>query len=1043
MAALGIEDAAERAAYLDRACAGEAAVRQRVEMLLAALAQAGSFLQQPAGDPRATSDLPYPGPAGPSAPAEGPGAVIGPYKLIEQIGEGGMGSVWMAQQIEPVKRLVAVKLIKAGMDSKQVIARFEAERQALALMDHPHIARVLDGGTTGAGRPYFVMDLVKGVPITRYCDEHHLTPRQRLELFIPVCQAIQHAHQKGIIHRDLKPSNVLVAPYDGKAVVKVIDFGVAKAAGQQLTDRTLVTGFGAIVGTLEYMSPEQAELNNHDIDTRSDIYALGVLLYELLAGSPPFSRKELEKAGMVEMLRVIREQEPSKPSTKLSTAEGLPTLAANRGTEPAKLTRLVRGELDWIVMKALEKDRNRRYETANGFARDIQRYLADEPVEACPPSVGYRLRKFARRNKGRLAVAALVLFFLASMGGVAGWAALQQAKQQAAQRASLEADISRDLEEALGLCRQNRLREASLVLDHAQALVTRADADEDLGGRVALVRKDVDMAARLEDTRLAVAADSVWDGTARYTKAFRDYGLDLDQLEPDEAAARIEVSKIRQQLVAALDDWLILATPRKGERLLPVLARADADPWRRQLRAAFVNKNLQQLRDLAREANSPAQRPAHAFMLGGGLQKLGDTRLAVEVLRRAQREHPGDFWVNEELGIVLAHVTPPEWDESVRFLSAAVALRPDSSWAHGNLGYTLHYKGRLDEAIACYKKAIALDPKVAWIHNGLGVTLRDKGQVDESIACYKKAIALDPKNAPAHFNLGDALCRKGQVDEAIACYKKAIALAPKEAWPHNNLGNALRVKGQVDEAIACYKKAIEVDPKFGFPHYCLGNALRDNGQVDEAITCYKKSIALDPRNFAALCNLGNALKDQKKLDEAISVFRRAIELDPKQLGTVLRSQGKLDDAIAIFQELLRLEPDFAKTLNKLAWNLATAAERKDRDGRQAVALARLAVNGAPANGNFLSTLGAAHYSAGNWKEALATLEKSMDLRKGGDCFDWFFVAMAHWQLGEKDKARKWFDQAVGWMDKNQPENEKLRRFRADAAELMKLDGAKK
>src|SRR5262249_41304819 len=257
--------------------------------------------------------------------------------------------------------------------------------------DHPNIARVLDAGTTDAGRPYFVMDPVKGVPITRYCDEHHLTPRQRLELFLPVCQAIQHAHQKGIIHRDLKPTNVLVALYDGKPVPKVIDFGVAKAAGQSLTEKTLLTGFGNIVGTLEYMSPEQAEVNQLDIDTRCDIYSLGVLLYELLAGSPPFTQKELQEAGMLEMLRVIREQEPSKPSTKLSSAEGLPTLAAHRGMEPAKLTNLVRGELDWIVMKALEKDRSRRYETANGFAMDIQRFLADEPVQAWPPSARDRV----------------------------------------------------------------------------------------------------------------------------------------------------------------------------------------------------------------------------------------------------------------------------------------------------------------------------------------------------------------------------------------------------------------------------------------------------------------------------------------------------------------------------------------------------------------------------------------------------------------------------------------------------------------------------
>ena len=283
-----VEQAPEqRDAYLDQICAGDEELRRNVAVMLKAQAVGEGPLDRAAVRDEQTEAY--------EQVSETPGTVIGPYKLIEQIGEGGMGTVWMAQQTEPVKRLVAVKLIKAGMDSQQVIARFEAERQALALMDHANIARVLEAGTTAAGRPYFVMDLVKGVPITRYCDEHHLTPRQRLELFIPVCQAVQHAHQKGIIHRDLKPSNVLVALYDGKPVPKVIDFGVAKAAGQQLTDKTLVTGFGPIVGTLEYMSPEQAEINQLDIDTRSDIYSLGVLLYELLAGSPPFSRKELEQ----------------------------------------------------------------------------------------------------------------------------------------------------------------------------------------------------------------------------------------------------------------------------------------------------------------------------------------------------------------------------------------------------------------------------------------------------------------------------------------------------------------------------------------------------------------------------------------------------------------------------------------------------------------------------------------------------------------------------------------------------------------------------
>ena len=347
--ALKLTAPAERAAYLDEACAGDLRLRADVEALLQAHAADPGFLEQPAGPIGGTVDEKAAGGSAPTEPggADQPGVVLTDrYRLLEQIGEGGMGSVWRAQQTEPLRRLVAVKLIKTGMDSKQVLARFEAERQALALMDHPNIARVLDAGAAPDGRPFFVMELVQGVPITRFCDEHHLTPRQRLELFVPVCQAIQHAHHKGIIHRDVKPSNILVAQYDDRPVVKVIDFGVAKATGSQLSEGSLHTGFGAVVGTLEYMSPEQAGCNPLDVDTRSDIYSLGVLLYELLAGSTPFGRKELERAGVLEMLRVIREEDPSRPSTKLSSAEGLPTLAANRGTEPAKLTKLLRGELD-------------------------------------------------------------------------------------------------------------------------------------------------------------------------------------------------------------------------------------------------------------------------------------------------------------------------------------------------------------------------------------------------------------------------------------------------------------------------------------------------------------------------------------------------------------------------------------------------------------------------------------------------------------------------------------------------------------------------
>jgi eukaryotic-like serine/threonine-protein kinase len=411
----------ERAAFLREACSGNDALRHQVDGLLRRHEDAGSFLENPPRDDGGTisfaSDSSKPAP--PTAlQTEVIGMRIGPYKLVQQLGEGGMGTVWVAEQTEPVKRRVALKVIKPGLDSAQVIRRFEAERQALALMDHTHIAKVLDAGSTTAGRPYFVMELVKGVPITKYCDELHLPLRERLELLVPVCQAIQHAHQKGVIHRDIKPSNVLVSIQDGKPVPKVIDFGVAKALHQRLADASMYTEIGQIVGTLEYMSPEQAELSALDIDTRADVYALGVLLYELLTGTTPLDKVRLRSAAFTEMLRIIKEVEPPRPSTRLTESKkSLPSLAAQRRTEPQKLARDVRGELDWIVMRCLEKDRTRRYESASGLARDIERHLRDEPVEACPPSALYRLGKALRRNKRRVIAASLVL--LALIAGMA------------------------------------------------------------------------------------------------------------------------------------------------------------------------------------------------------------------------------------------------------------------------------------------------------------------------------------------------------------------------------------------------------------------------------------------------------------------------------------------------------------------------------------------------------------------------------------------------------------------------------------------------
>lgn len=497
-AARRLTQRAERNAFLDEACAGDALLRARIEELLAAEAEAERFfadstaaLRIPAGEIES-----LPGVGGPdNVSRPGPdadervGTFIGRYKLLQKIGEGGWGVVYMAEQEHPVRRRVALKVIKLGMDTKNVIARFEAERQALALMDHPNIARVLDADATDSGRPYFVMELVRGIKITEYCDQNHLDTPRRLDLFIQICHAIQHAHQKGIIHRDIKPSNVLVTLHDGVPVPKVIDFGISKATETRLTDKTLFTAFAQFIGTPAYMSPEQAEMSGLDIDTRSDIYSLGVLLYELLTGKTPFDGKELLASGVDEMRRTLREREPSRPSARLGSIQGqeLTWTAECRHADPGKLVSLLRGDLDWVVMKALEKDRRRRYETANGLAMDIERYLSNEPVLARPPSRLYRFRKLVRRNQVVFTAAAAVTAALVIGLGVSTWmffrerearrravaAEQQQAglRQEAERARANEAELRRQAEvrekitQAALLVSQDRLNEADNLLD--------------------------------------------------------------------------------------------------------------------------------------------------------------------------------------------------------------------------------------------------------------------------------------------------------------------------------------------------------------------------------------------------------------------------------------------------------------------------------------------------------------------------------------------------------------------------------------------------
>jgi eukaryotic-like serine/threonine-protein kinase len=530
-AARNLANPVARQAFLDQACAGDPEVRARVEGLLSAQMEADKFFEEIASLAAAPPDNSAPAGAGISAGesvlTEVPGTRIGRYKLLQRIGEGGGGVVYMAEQEEPVRRRVALKIIKLGMDTRSVIGRFEAERQALAMMDHPNIARVLDAGATDTGRPYFVMELVRGVKITDYCDQNQLDTRDRLDLFIQICQAIQHAHQKGIIHRDIKPSNVLVTLHDGVPVPKVIDFGIAKATETRLTDKTFFTAYEQIIGTPAYMSPEQAEMSGLDIDTRSDIYSLGVLLYELLTGRPPFDPKELLSHGLDEMRRTLREREPQRPSTMLTTLQGkeLTKTAEHRHAEPPKLISLLRGDLDWIVMKALEKDRRRRYETANGLAMDINRYLNNEPVVARPPSRLYRFQKLVRRNKVVFAAGAAVAIALVIGLGTSTWLFFEErAAEQQQARLRQEAEQARANEAELRRQAETREKITQAVLLVSQEKFEEADR---LMHEVALTQPTVEGATVLRSLGEWYALQNQWQPAAdRFTVLLR-----IDQLD--------------------------------------------------------------------------------------------------------------------------------------------------------------------------------------------------------------------------------------------------------------------------------------------------------------------------------------------------------------------------------------------------------------------------------------------------------------------------------------------------------------------------------
>jgi serine/threonine protein kinase/tetratricopeptide (TPR) repeat protein len=990
-AALDRETPEERAAYLDQACGADPELRRCVERLLQAQPRVGSFLQSPAPVP--TVDI--------QPVAERPGTVLGPYKLLEQIGEGGFGVVFMAEQEQPVRRKVALKVLKAGMDSRQVVARFEAERQALALMDHPNIARVFDGGETVGGRPYFVMELVRGLPITAYCDQVQATPRQRLELFISVCQAVQHAHQKGIIHRDLKPSNVLVTLQDGAALVKVIDFGIAKAMGQQLTDKTVFTGFAQMIGTPLYMSPEQAALSNVDVDTRSDVYALGVLLYELLTGTTPFGKERLQEVGFDELRRIIREEEPPRPSTRISTlGQAATTVSAQRKSDPKRLSQLMRGELDWIVMKALDKDRNRRYETASAFAADVQRYLHDDPVQACPPSAGYRLRKFVRRNRGPVAAGALV--FLALLAGIIGttwglvWAE-EAIDAEAAQRTLAE---NAQKEEA---------KQRALAVANAQKALQEKAAAEAARDRAAKARDKTRLV--LEQMLSEITQESL-QTQIELTPQQKKFLTEVLQYYREFAAEKAEDDLELYERITDAADRVGLIEYRLGR--LPEAAAAWGQARDELTRLAFKYPDNPAIRsNLAGDHND----------LGVVLMGLGRYSEALQSFQAARKL----------------------WGDLAKEFKGERKYRKRLATVCDNLGTLLARMEKDAEALAAYREANGLLEQLVkeskepeYLHllannlTNLALEYKHLGQPKKELENYQAALKLqeellqgDRDNplyrdhcASTHMNLGTLHHKTGQWTAARQSFGTALEMAEKlvAEYPgapryrflltlvHLNQGLLFGELGQRKEAGESFGMALAISARLAtdFPkvpkyrravaksHTGLGLLLHFE-KPEEALKSYRAGLALNEilaaevgaepvylHELAAnqndlaqvLAVLGKRTEATQTLQEAVALRRRLVKAFPtsrlyrqllaqclNNLGNRFKDLGERTEALETYQEALQVQKDLVRDFGDVP------------DCRKELAARHHA-------------LGELLWDLGQWPEALKEYQETLNIQNG-------------------------------------------------------------